>query len=62
MQADIDAHSVAISSLLNLSESLISDEVACPTDVERQPIQMAVRELDDMWPAIKSACVARRTL
>jgi hypothetical protein len=62
LQADIDSHSIPISSVLNLSESLIADNAACPTEADKETIQKAVRELDELWPAIKSRSVERREL
>lgn len=62
LQADIDSHSASISSVLNLSESLIANDAACPTEADKETVRKDVKELDELWPAIKSRAVERRQL
>ena len=62
LQSDIDSRAAEIASLRKLSESLMADDSACPTEADKKDIQQAIESIDELWPAINSASAERTQL
>ncbi|KAH3846261.1 hypothetical protein DPMN_088560 [Dreissena polymorpha] len=52
LQHDIERHSPGVGSVLNLCEVLLHDSDACPTDVEFNGLQTAMKNLERRWRTI----------
>lgn len=52
LQHDIERHSPGVGSVLNLCEVLLHDSDACPTDVEFNGLQTAMKNLERRWRGI----------
>ncbi|XP_014668311.1 PREDICTED: nesprin-1-like isoform X2 [Priapulus caudatus] len=59
-QTDIDGHSSAIGSVLNLCEVLQKDQDACATSAEAAALQQAMKSLDKRWRNICAMSMDRR--
>ncbi|TSO25166.1 Nesprin-1 [Bagarius yarrelli] len=60
LQRDIEKHSTAVASVLNLCEVLLHDCDACATDTECDSIQQATRSLDRRWRSICAMSMERK--
>uniref|UniRef100_A0AAR2JHF7 Spectrin repeat containing, nuclear envelope 1b n=1 Tax=Pygocentrus nattereri TaxID=42514 RepID=A0AAR2JHF7_PYGNA len=60
LQRDIEKHSTAVASVLNLCEVLLHDCDACATETECDSIQQATRGLDRRWRNICAVAMERR--
>ena len=61
LQQDIEHHSAGVGSVLNLCEVLLHDSDACPTDVEHNALQLAMKNLDRRWRNICQQSPDRRS-
>ena len=49
LQHDIERHSPGVGSVLNLCEVLLHDSDACPSDIEFNGLQTAMKNLERRW-------------
>ncbi|XP_060567930.1 nesprin-1-like isoform X3 [Ruditapes philippinarum] len=61
LQHDIERHSPGVGSVLNLCEVLLHDSDACPTDVEFNGLQTAMKNLERRWRGICQLAPEQRT-
>lgn len=61
LQHDIERHSPGVGSVLNLCEVLLHDTDACPTDVEFNGLQTAMKNLERRWRSICQLAPDMRT-